>query len=65
MRAKFPATEQSAEEQVIRAMSLLQLHGATKPGLWYAIDEVMTAKNREIERLRNGLQVALDRWSKQ
>ena len=65
MRAKFPREPLSAEKQVQLALSLLELHGATKPDLWHALDEVMSAKNREIERLRNGLQVALDRWSKQ
>ena len=64
MPARFPTKKLSAVDQVTHAMSLLELYGATKKELWYAIDEVVCAKNREIEQLKDGLQMALNRWGK-
>lgn len=53
MPAKFPVKPEPAEKQVERAMDLLELHGATKPVLWYALDEVLTKKDRTIARLES------------
>ena len=61
---KFKPSKVSATQQITHAMNLLELHGATKKEIWYAIDEVVNAKNTEIEQLKNGLQAALDRWNK-
>ena len=60
---KFKASKVSAAQQLTHAMNLLELHGATKQELWYAIDEVVNAKNREIELLKIGLQAVQNRWA--
>ena len=58
MRITWPKTSAPAEEQVARAMSLLELYGAPRDtDLWHSIDCVVMRKNMVIARLETQITV--------
>ena len=49
---------QAAETQVRRALSLLELYGASpEKDLWHAIDEVVMRRNKKISRLEFQIEI--------